>query len=438
MTTPPTQGDARPDPAPSRRNVTDPVPSRHDIAVESCHAELVEASARHDGGPCFDKLSMTLKAQGIVGVVPRTIVAPTTIEELAEIVRGLHGERKAFAFVGGGTELELGNPPRALDTVVRTTALNRVVDYAPEDQTITVEAGMTFAQLDAILAEHNQMLPLDVPDRARTTIGGALATNAYGPRRQRYGTAKDLIVGVTLVRPDGTRARGGGKVVKNVAGFDLPKMMVGSLGTLGAIATATLRLYPRPETRGAIRLDAECVLVKEVAAEVVRCRLEPAAMIGDVLVFEGVATGIAGQLATARNIARELGLQATVLDEAALAGIEARDSAARTEGAWRMKETFRPADAPPPLPFVPTERDESWYPLLGVRFTSFPDDPQVVPDRIGTSAFQSIVFTAIPPAHRGRLDAWGPAPPSFPLMRALKERFDPHGLCNAGRFVGGL
>jgi glycolate oxidase FAD binding subunit len=387
-----------------------------------CHAELVEASA-----------GMT-----IGGVEPRAIVTPTGIDDLANIVRSLHDERKPFAFVGGGTELELGNPPRALDSVVRTTALNRVVDYAPEDQTITVEAGMTFAELDRVLAEHNQMLPLDVPDRSRTTVGGALATNAYGPRRQRYGTAKDLIVGVTLVRPDGTRSRGGGKVVKNVAGFDLPKMMVGSLGTLGAIATATLRLYPRPETRGAIRLGTERVMVKEVAAAVVRCRLEPAAMIGDVLVFEGVAAGVAAQLATAQNIARELGLQATVLDEAALADIEARDRAARTEGAWRMKETFRPADAPPPLPFVPTERNESWYPLLGVRFTSFPDDPQVVPDRIGTSAFHSVVFSAIPPAHRGRLDAWGLAPPSFPLMRALKERFDPHGLCNAGRFVGGL
>jgi len=399
---------------------------RHDDIAPPCHAELVEARRLPE------------LVEGITGVVPRAIVAPTSIAELAEIVRALHDERKTFAFVGGGTELELGNPPRALDTVVRTDALDRVIDYAPEDQTITVEAGMSFAQLDRVLAEHGQMLPLDVPDRERSTIGGAIATNAYGPRRQRYGTAKDLIVGIELVRPDGTRARGGGKVVKNVAGFDVPKLMVGSLGTLGAIATATLRVYPLPETRGAIRLHAERGAIRDLAAAVVRRRLEPAAMIDDVLVFEGVAAGVAAQLATVREIARELTLSAEVLDEAALAEIEARDLTARAHGAWRMKETFRPADAPAPLAFVPPDRDESWYPLLGVRFTSFAEVQDAVPDRIGMGSFHGVVFAAVPRVHRGRVDAWGPPPPSFPLILALKERFDPHRICNPGRFVGGL
>ncbi|MEA2664257.1 MAG: glycolate oxidase binding subunit, partial [Candidatus Eremiobacteraeota bacterium] len=183
----------------------------------------------------------------IAGVTPREVVTPRTLDELSETVRALHDARTPFAFAGGGTELDLGNRPRALDTVVRTVALDRVIEHAPEDQVISVEAGITLAEIDRVLAAKGQMLPLDVIDRERATIGGVIATNAYGRRRQRYGAAKDLIVGVTMVRPDGTQARGGGKVVKNVAGFDLPKLAVGSLGTLGAIATATLRVYPIPE-----------------------------------------------------------------------------------------------------------------------------------------------------------------------------------------------
>jgi glycolate oxidase FAD binding subunit len=395
-----------------------------------CHAEPLEASPGH-----------AELVEGIAGVVPRDIVAPQSIDELAEIVRNLHADRKAFAFVGGATELELGNPPRALDTIVRTNALDRVVDYAPEDQTITLEAGMTFAQLDRILAEHGQMLPLDVPDRERSTVGGVVATNAYGPRRQRYGTAKDLIVGVEIVRPDGTRARGGGKVVKNVAGFDVPKLLVGSLGTLGAITNVTLRVYPVPETRAAVRLQTERDRVRDLAAAVVRRRLEPAAMIGAVLVFEGVAAGVAAQIDAVRELSRELALNAEILDDAALREVEQRDLVARAQGAWRVKETFRPSDARAVgarLPFVPERRAESWYPLLGVQFTSFEDGEHVVVDRPSVEAFHTVVFHAIPAERRGLIDAWGPPPPSFPLMRALKERFDPLGLCNPGRFVGGL
>jgi glycolate oxidase FAD binding subunit len=397
-------------------------------AGEPPHPELVEA-----------------RALSIAGVVPREVVAPRSIDELVAIVQALHAERRAFAFVGGGTELELGNPPRALDTVIRTNALQRVVDYAPEDQTITVEAGMTFAQLDRVLAEHGQMLPLDVPDRERSTVGGVVATNAYGARRQRYGTAKDLIVGVEIVRPDGTRARGGGKVVKNVAGFDIPKLMVGSLGTLGAITAATLRVHPIPETGGAIRLASDRPeATKQLAAGLIRRRLEPAAVIGEVVVFEGVAAGVAAQLATANDLARELSLDATVLDEAGRAEVEGRDLAARTSGAWRIKQVSRPTDselAASGLSYVPGGRVETAYPLLGVRFVSFDDAPHVEDayrDGVRNLTGGTTVFHAIPLRLRGTIDAWGPPPKSFPLMRAIKEHFDPLGLCNPGRFVGGL
>jgi len=373
---------------------------------------------------------MTDAEIAIVGVAPREVVTPRDVPELATTIAELHAQRKAFAFVGGGTELELGYAPRALDTVVRTSALRRVVDYAPEDQTITVEAGITFAELDAVLAEHGQMLPLDVPDRARTTVGGALATNAFGARRQRYGTAKDMIVGVRVVRPDGTLARGGGKVVKNVAGFDLPKLAVGSLGTLFGIVEATLRVYPIPAARETL---AYAMPTQEAATLAVRAfvarRLEPEALVAYhertiVVDFAGTGAGVADQGTAAANALREFG------------GVPTETPIVRS-GAWRMRVTAPPAafardggrweSNPSPHTFV--------FPLLGIAWdiSDGPVGVDVIRRNGGTA-----VLHDLPPLARPHVDVWGPPPPSFPLMQAMKANFDPQGLCNPGRFIGGL
>ena len=187
-------------------------------------------------------------ADALLGVQPARVFRPLSLEEAADAVRQGAEEGLRLAFVGGGTELELGAPPRALDAVISTQGLGRVLEYAPLDQIVTVEAGVTVATLQALLREKGHMLALDPPWADRATLGGVVATNAFGPRRTRYGGVRDLIIGVTLIRADGTRARGGGKVVKNVAGFDLPKLMVGSLGSLGLISTVTFRLHPLPES----------------------------------------------------------------------------------------------------------------------------------------------------------------------------------------------
>src|SRR5207302_2779779 len=143
-----------------------------------------------------------------------------------------------------GTQLELGNPPDKIDAEVRTDRMRRIVDYSPSDMVLTAEAGVTLAEINAAAREHRQMLALDPPQPDRATIGGLVATGAFGPRRARYGAVRDLIIGVSLVRADGKIARGGGKVVKNVAGFDLPKVVCGSLGTLGLVGAAIFRLHP--------------------------------------------------------------------------------------------------------------------------------------------------------------------------------------------------
>jgi glycolate oxidase FAD binding subunit len=395
----------------------------------------------------------------IAGVAPRDVVTPRSIDELAQIVAKLHTDRKPFAFVGGATELELGNPPRALDTVVRTTALDRVVDYSPEDQTITVEAGMTLAELDVLLAANRQMLPLDVVDRARATVGGVVATNAYGRRRQRYGTAKDLIVGVTMVRPDGIRARGGGKVVKNVAGFDLPKLLVGSLGTLGAIATVTFRVYPIPEGVRAIALHLESAeQVDAVARAILTRRLEPESVAlynyaTLVLTFAGTSAGVAAQIATVSDaIAPEVGADSAELTDLERESYEQRERAVRRDGAWRLRISVPPADrvatlgsfvaaAPVAVPVA--------YPLLGVAFHAYPESDDTIADGLARDLRQHVadatggrghvVIHAMPPAARGHVDAWtSTAPSELPVLRALKNNFDPLGLCNPGRFIGGL
>jgi len=400
----------------------------------------------------------------VAGVVPRDVVTPRSIDELAQIVRELHDARKPFAFVGGGTHLELGNAPRALDTVVRMTALDAVIDYTPEDQTITVEAGITLAELDRVLEQHGQMLPLDVADRARSTVGGAVATNAYGRRRQRYGTAKDLIVGVGIVRPDGVRARGGGKVVKNVAGFDLPKLMVGSLGTLGAIATVTFRLYPIAQTTRAVALTFEHT--DDIAAAtraLLERRLEPESVAlynYDTLVVSigGTTQGVDAQMTTLfGDIAPACSARPRELSELERESYEQRERAVRRDGAWRMRVVAPPSTGvatlgafveAPPLA-VPVA-----YPLLGVAYHAYADAPAAtgtdgahdgrpiagVRERVAaeTRGAGHVVIAAMPDAARGTVDAWGPPPPSFALMRAMKHNFDPNGLCNPGRFIGGL
>lgn len=154
----------------------------------------------------------------ILGVLPRSVVEPATLEEAAEAMKGFARDRLHVAFVGGGTELGVGAPPARLDVVLRTGKLARIVEHSPSDQIVVAEAGLPLASLQRTLAAHGQRLALDPPLPELATVGGLVAANAFGPRRTRYGTARDLIIGLSLVRADGTSARGGGKVKR--AHFD--------------------------------------------------------------------------------------------------------------------------------------------------------------------------------------------------------------------------
>lgn len=179
-------------------------------------------------------------------VLPHMVIEPGNAAEVAGALKVAMGAGLKVIPRGGATKMGWGNPPRGGELVLSTRRLDRVVEHAWGDMTATAEAGCTFQQLQQTLAEHGQRLALDPLWPERATIGGILATNDSGPLRIRFGSLRDLIIGITLALPDGTLAKSGGKVVKNVAGYDLPKLATGSLGTLGIITQAIFRLHPVP------------------------------------------------------------------------------------------------------------------------------------------------------------------------------------------------
>src|SRR5467141_4635649 len=185
-------------------------------------------------------------ADAVAGAQPNLVIVPGTERELAEVLRLSNDAGLAVIPRGGGTKLGWGNPPARADLILSTARLNEIIEHAWADLTVTVEAGCTIQRLQETLAEHGQRLALDPLWPERATIGGVLSANDSGALRLRFGALRDLIIGATLALPDGTLASSGGKVVKNVAGYDLPKLVTGAFGTLGVITRAVFRLHPLP------------------------------------------------------------------------------------------------------------------------------------------------------------------------------------------------
>jgi len=198
-------------------------------------------------GPAHVLAGVELSPFVIEGRTPEAAVLPGSVDEVAAVI--VHAAEAGVPVVawGGGSAIGVGVPAARAGLVLLLTRLNALVEHEPGDLTATAQAGITLAALQAALRARGQWLSLDPPDAARATLGGVLAANAAGPRRHLYGTARDVLIGVTVVTADGAVVRGGGKVVKNVAGYDLPKLFVGSFGTLGVIVEATVKLRPVPD-----------------------------------------------------------------------------------------------------------------------------------------------------------------------------------------------
>ena len=412
----------------------------------------------------------------IDGRAPGRSLQPQSEVELAGALRAANDAGESVVAVGGGTLLGVGNPPRRYDVALSTARLNSVHVYDHRDLTIGVGAGMTLAQLGATLTKHRQFVPLDAPLASRATIGGTLAAGWLGPRRATYGRPRDLLIGTTTVLADGTQAHAGGMVVKNVSGYDLSKLYVGSLGTLGVIARTNFKTLPMPQAfRLAIARLPERTRTR-AAAHVQQLQIEPTvALLIDgfreslpfelgmegalVLVFEGTAAAVERATRDLRSALGAAGVPETrIIDTAAhetfarvleayVATIAGRSLTLRSLGA-PANAIEREANArealSPTAALLDTIVDLRCGDVIARVFVDGKLDQLAVRGTLSDAV--SALRIRVPEATMlargveldGEIDGWGTLPASMGLMREIKARFDPRGTLAPGRLVGGI
>jgi glycolate oxidase FAD binding subunit len=402
----------------------------------------------------------------IDGRRPRWAARPRTLEEAARVMAVADEERLAVVPRGRGSALALGAPPERVDLVLEFGGLDAILEHNPDDLTVTVQAGVTGGALAARLAEHRQALPLDPPGWAERTLGGVAATAASGPLRARYGTMRDLLLGVRFVQADGVLTWGGARVVKSVTGYDVPKLLVGSLGTLAVLGELTLRLHPVPETETTCLVPLRSV---EAAAELTARLVDSALQPNRFEVLDGAAlTATRLPSAAAGLVISFASVESAVRAQQAALGEEASRLRARVEtmgpGFWRSYDQVLAGTGAAVLRvttlvtrLAPTVAEVhaalqgtgvvvTGCALLGVlRVALAHEDPDVIGQalarlrRFVAPDDGSVVIERGSTALRASVDPWGPVPEAtLAVMRALKQELDPRGTLNPGRFVGGL
>ena len=421
-------------------------------------------------------------------VEPLCVASPATLDQAAGVLQAAAGLDMAVVPRGSGSTISWGPPPTRCDVIADLTRMNRVLEYAPGDLVVQAQAGVTLGQLAEVLAGKGQRLALDGPPGA--TVGGVVAANAAGPLRLRYGLPRDLLIGITIVRPDGHVAKAGGKVVKNVAGYDLGKLFAGSHGTLGLIVAATFRLHPLAELSAYVTEEyhdsapaAEAVLAAAASP------LQPSAVEldrphagGPIRVATLLEGTPAGASARAERMRTTLGRGAQTalvppdwwgrIGEAAPgpaggpSGGPTAGTAGGTRGGTLVRVAFWAAELRQVLDAIDTvASDTGVRPSVGgaagagVLYALLPadQDPEQVAMFVralraatghgggrqdtgaaaGALARGSVVVLTAPPAVQERVDLWGPVP-SLGLMRAVKQQFDPGNLMAPGRGPGGI
>ena len=403
---------------------------------------------------------------------PRS-VTPVDAAEAAATLAACAGAGEAVVFAGGLTLQSLGNAPSRCDVVLRTNALQGIADYDPRDMTAGIHAGTTLAEIARTLGEHGQWVPFDAPHPARATIGGTLAAGWAGPRRGAYGRPRDLVIGSTVALTDGTLAHAGGMVVKNVTGYDMSKLYIGSLGTLALIVRANVKTLPRPPARrlaiapvpddvreraiaaaGALTVEPAATLLINGFKTVAQ---HPVAALRLVLLFEGSEAAVERGTRDARSALGKTGVAETLVvddDAAERAFAEIIDAYIEVTGARSL--TYR-ATGLPSTAWARTRaaaalareyhlKCESIADLrtgdailrfsarTGAAFAAALSD---VDARVRGTLGRTTVLAGAP-ALRAAIDAWGGAPSTLPAMRAIKAHFDPAGILAPGRYVGAL
>jgi glycolate oxidase FAD binding subunit len=407
----------------------------------------------------LEKAGVTVREAGpddaVGGVAPSRVVLPETVEELSAVLRACAEQDLAVVPVGGGTRLHWGAPPERCEVLLDLCCMNEILEHAAGDLVVRAQAGVTMGALADELARQGQELALDV--HPESTVGGTLATGAFGPRAFRYGTPRDLLIGVTVVLADGTVARSGGKVVKNVAGYDLGKLFTGSYGTLGVIAEATFRLHPLPAARRWLVMDllppshdvaAGPSQPHLVAAALAASQAEPSAVEIDWPHAGGpvtLAALVEGAAADQRAHALRESARAV---SATVSGEVTGEVTAEPPPWWAahpahdevlVEARFRPSD----LDGVLRAAREHGFRLRGSPVSGrllLAPVGEVTEERLAAALGElrararSVVAPAAP--YEG-LDRWGRVP-ALALMRRVKERFDPGRRMSPGRFAGGI
>ncbi len=420
----------------------------------------LDQTAREAIGSACAEVQDTTEHDLVDTVVPGLVARPADVAQVAEVLRAAAAHRLSVVPRGRGTKLSWGMPPRSADVLLDVSALDQVIDHAAGDLIVAAQAGAPLADVQQAVGSAGQRLALDetVPG---SSIGGLLAANTSGPRRVAIGSARDLLIGITVVRADGVVAKAGGRVVKNVAGYDLGKLMVGSFGTLAVIVDATFRLHPLPAARTwvstAVSSPAEAQrLVQSVLhAQAVPAAIEvewgpssasPEGARGTVSVLlEGREEGVAGRASTVRALLGETATEEST--EPATGATYPWDvTAVGDDRATALKLTFALSG----LADVLQAATETGVSLrgsagAGVAYAALPsgssvDAARAALDRLRRpcSAHGGSAIVVDAPAHvKSGLDVWGPVP-ALDLMRRVKDQFDPDHRLAPGRFVGGL
>ena len=415
-------------------------------------------------------------------VLPGLVALPENEDQVADVLR-LADEHDAAVFPrGGGSHMRLGATPEHVDVVLSVERLRRQLAYEPGDMTATVQAGLPLEELQGVLRAHGQFVALDPPVTAATTIGGVIATNAGGPRRLLYGTARDVVLGISVATADGTRSKAGGRVVKNVTGYDLTKLYIGSLGTLGVVLELTFKVHPLPPGEATIGITcAGHADILSVLNALLRLPLRLSSL--ELLNAAALSAVQAGDVAM--PAAPYLFLARLEGDAAVTAGQKERIA-----DALRGLSLSAPTDIHA-MPAQPEEQQRLWSSLaaqafstdsvaakVGLRITdlaAFCAEVEALsadlPWLLHAHAGNGIVSVQIPAADVGeetllaqiqaldacvarldghrvierapvavkrRCEVWGPVGDNFAVMQALKASYDPRRRLNPGRFIGGL
>ena len=378
----------------------------------------------------------------VVGVVPGEVVRPASVADVSEVLRRAQREGRTVLAAGGRSKLGWAPPPTSVDVLVDTTGLDRVVEHTAGDLVVVAEAGLPLAELQQRIHPAGQWLALDPPEEG-ATLGGVVSANASGPRRLRYGTARDLLIGITVVLADGTIARAGGKVVKNVAGYDLGKLYTGAHGTLGVVVSTTWRLHPVPDARCVVVLDLPDPLqAGPLAVRLARSMLTPTAVelhatTGGsgalVVVFEAISESVRAQAAAA-----------VALFEGGKTADELPPQFGRRPGRngdLVLRMAYAPAALPAALSALPDGVQVVASACTGVAYAALSaKDAGLLPAiraALAPHDGTAVVLSAPSAIHAG-LDHWGPGGDALELMRRVKDRFDPERRLAPGRFVGGI